>query len=324
MRFQKLGNSDLEISAIGFGGNSLTDFFGPVDDKESLETLNKALDVGITFIDSSDSYGKGSNEELLSGLLAERRDDMVLCTKFGNFGGSAKGTPDYVVEACEASLKRLKIDVIDLYYQHRVDPEVPIEDTIGAMSRLVEQGKVRYLGLSEAAASTIRRAHKVHPISALQTEYSLWSRFAEAEILPTCKELGITYVAYSPLGRGFLIGAFASLDELAEDDHRRNLPRVQDENVEHNLALVKTVTDLADAKGVSAAQIALAWTRSNDFDIVPIPGTKRAKHVADNAAAADLDLTAAEKATLNTTFTLDAAQGLRSTQRLLVTVDQGE
>ncbi len=323
MKIQKLGNSDIEISAIGFGGNVLTDFFGPVNDVESLKTLNHAVDLGLTFMDTSNSYGPKVNEELFGRLAAERRDEIIISTKFGFVDGSVCGTPEHVVECCEASLKRLDVDVIDLYYQHRVDPDVPIEETIGAMKAMVIAGKVRSLGMSEAAPATIRRAHKIHPISALQTEYSLWSRFAEAEILPTCQELGITYVGYTPMGRGVLSGSLTDTSTLAENDKRRGLPRLSAENIDHNLALVQTVKNIADTKNVSMGQIALAWIFASDFDIVPIPGTRNPKHVEDNIKALEVELTQEEKTLLDETFSEENVQGLRSPERVLLTVDKG-
>jgi aryl-alcohol dehydrogenase-like predicted oxidoreductase len=323
MKFQKLGNSDIEISAIGFGGNVLTDFFGPVNDDESLKTLHHAVDLGLTFMDTSNSYGPKVNEELFGRLAAERRDEIVISTKFGFVDGSVCGTPEHVVECCEASLKRLGVDVIDLYYQHRVDPDVPIEETIGAMKALVIAGKVRSLGMSEAAPATLRRAHKVHPISALQTEYSLWSRFAEAEILPTCEELGTTYVGYTPMGRGVLSGSLTDTSTLAENDKRRGLPRLSAENIDHNLALVQTVKNIADAKNVSMGQIALAWIFASDFDIVPIPGTRNPKHVEDNIKALEIELTLEEKTLLDETFSDEKVKGLRTPEHVLLTVDKG-
>jgi aryl-alcohol dehydrogenase-like predicted oxidoreductase len=323
MKFQKLGNSDIEISALGFGGNVLTDFFGPVDDAQSLKVLNHAVDLGLNFMDTADSYGGGANEELFAKLMAERRDEIILSTKFGFVPGGVCGTPDYVAEAFEASVKRLNIDEVDLYYQHRVDPDVPIEETVGAMKELVTAGKVRYLGLSEAAPATIHRAHAVHPISALQTEYSLWSRFAEAEILPTCQELGITYVGYTPMGRGVLSGSLTDVSTLPENDRRRGLPRMSAENIDHNLALVETVKNIAEDKRVSMGQIALAWIFASEFDIVPIPGTRNPKHLEDNFAALEVVLTSDEKTLLDETFTDDKVQGLRTPAHVLATVDKG-
>ncbi|MBT4589178.1 MAG: aldo/keto reductase [Rhodospirillaceae bacterium] len=323
MKFQKLGNSDIEISAIGFGGNVLTTFFGPVDDDKSLKTLNHAVDLGLTFMDTSNSYGGGVNEELFARLAAERRDDIVLSTKFGFVEGGVCGTPEHVREECEKSLKRLGVDVIDLYYQHRVDPDVPIEETIGAMKELITAGKVLSLGMSEAAPATIRRAHAVYPISALQTEYSMWSRFAENEILPTCQELGITYVGYSPMGRGFLSGTVTDPSTLVENDRRRGMPRLSEDNLDHNLALVQTVKDIAEAKGVGMGQIAMAWIFASPYDIVPIPGTRNPKHVEDNIAALDIVLTPDEKTLLDETFSDENVKGLRSPERVLSTVDKG-
>ena len=323
MKYQKLGNSDIEISALGFGGNTLTDFFGPIDDDESLRTLNHAVDLGMNLMDTSNSNGSGVNEELFARLAAERREEIVLSTKFGFFEGTVCGTPEHVVEACDASLKRLGVDVIDLYYQHRVDPEVPIEETVGAMKNLITAGKVRSLGLSEAAPETIRRAHVVHPISALQTEYSLWSRFAEAEILPACQELGITYVGYSPMGRGFLSGTFSDPAKLVENDRRRGMPRLAEENLEHNLQHVQTINEIAESKGAGMGQIALAWIFASPFDIVPIPGTRSTNHLEDNIKALDIKFTSAEKALLDETFSLENVKGQRLPERVLSTVDKG-
>ena len=323
MKKKKLGNSELKVSALGFGGNVLTDFFGPVDDEQSLKTLNHAVDCGLTFMDPANSYGDGLNEKLFARLVADRREEIILATKFGFVKGGVCGTPDHVVEACEASMKRLKVEVIDLYYQHRVDPNVPIEDTIGAMKQLVEAGKVLSLGLSEASPVTIRRAHAVHPISALQTEYSLWSRFAEPEILPTCQELGITFVGYTPMGRGILSGSFTDINTLTKSDRRRGLPRLSEENININLALVDIIKKVSVDKNVSMGQIALAWIFSSDFDIIPIPGTRNPKHVEDNIAALDINLTPQEKALLDDTFRPENVKGLRSPGKVLSTVDQG-
>jgi aryl-alcohol dehydrogenase-like predicted oxidoreductase len=278
----------------------MSEFYGPSDEAESIATLHRALDLGMTFWDTADMYGSGENERLLAKVLADRRDEVVLATKFGNVrgpGGSfagIDGRPEYVKAACDASLERLGVEQIDLYYQHRVDPKVPIEETVGAMAELVAEGKVRYLGLSEAAAGTVRRAAAVHPIAALQTEYSLWTRDVEAGILPTCRELGIALVAYSPLGRGFLTGRFRSPDDLAPDDFRRNNPRFQGENFKSNLALADRVREFAERKGCTPAQLALAWLLAQGPDVVPIPGTRTIARLEENAAAANVTLSAEE------------------------------
>jgi aryl-alcohol dehydrogenase-like predicted oxidoreductase len=278
----------------------MSEFYGASDREASLATLHRSLDIGVSFWDTADMYGSGRNEELLSEVLKDRRDEVVLATKFGNVrgeGGSflgVNGRPEYVRSACDASLRRLGVDQIDLYYQHRVDPQVPIEETVGAMAELVAAGKVRYLGLSEAGAATIRRAHAVHPIAALQSEYSLWSRDIEDEIVPTLRELGIGLVAYSPLGRGFLTGRYRSVDELPADDYRRNSPRFQGENFDRNLALADRIRELAEAKGRTPAQLALAWVLSRGDDVVPIPGTRSVSRLEENAASVDVELSADE------------------------------
>jgi aryl-alcohol dehydrogenase-like predicted oxidoreductase len=295
----------------------MSEFYGTGDEAESIATIHHALERGIDFLDTADMYGVGRNEELIGRAIADRRDRVFLATKFGNvrgadgsFGGVC-GTPDYVRSACEASLTRLGIDTIDLYYQHRVDPDVPIEDTVGAMARLVEEGKVRFLGLSEAKPETVRRAHKVHPIAALQTEYSLWSRDAEAELLPTVRELGIAYVAYSPLGRGFLTGQFQSPDDFPEDDTRRRHPRFQGENFDKNIALVREIEAMAAEKGCTAAQLALAWVLAQGDDIIPIPGTKRRRWLDDNIGALDVTLGAEDLARIDAILPPGAAAGDR-------------
>ena len=316
MKHRRLGNSSIEISAIGLGCMTMIGLYGAADDTESIATIHQAIDAGLNFIDTSDAYGNGSNEELVGRAIAGRREDVVLATKFGNVRKpdgkpGADGRPEFVIEACEASLKRLGVECIDLYYQHRVDPDVPIEDTVGAMARLVDQGKARALGLSEAAEATLRRAHAVHPIAALQTEYSLWTRFAEDALLPVCAELGTTFVAYSPLGRGFLTGAVRALDDLGESDRRRDHPRFTAENIAHNTALLGPIDEIAAAKGCGPAQLALAWTMSKTDNLVPIPGTKRRDHLADNIAAIDIALTAGEIAALDAAAAPDFTAGER-------------
>ncbi|SEM01736.1 Predicted oxidoreductase [Sphingomonas palmae] len=282
-----------------------------------MATINHALDRGVTFLDTADMYGVGTNEELVGRVVRDRREWVVVATKFGNVRGSdgsfqgINGRPDYVRQACDASLKRTRLDFIDLYYQHRVDPEVPIEETVGAMAELVQAGKVKYLGLSEAAPATIRRAHAVHPITALQTEYSLWTRDPEAEILPVCRELGIGFVPYSPLGRGFLTGQFKSPDDLPEDDYRRHSPRFQGEAFERNLDLVRAIEEMAQGKGCTPAQLALAWVLAQGDDIVPIPGTKRRKYLDDNLGALDVSLSNADLKRIDEVLPPGAASGER-------------
>lgn len=298
MKTRKLGQ--LEVSALGLGCMGMSEFYGDRDEAESIATLHRALELGVNFLDTADMYGPFTNEELVGRAIRDRRDQVVLATKFGNVRtaeggwGGVNGKPEYVKQCCDASLKRLGVDVIDLYYQHRVDPTVPIEDTIGAMAELVQAGKVRYLGMSEAAPATIRRACAVYPITALQSEYSLWSREPEDEILPTVRELGIGFVPYSPLGRGFLTGAFQSPDDFAPDDYRSHSPRFQGENFDKNLALVAQVKEIAAEKGVTPAQLALAWLLGQGDDIVPIPGTKRRKYLEENVAAVEIALSPAE------------------------------
>lgn len=311
MKYRKLGCCPLDISAIGLGAMAMTNIYGQADESETIATVHAALDAGLNFIDSSDAYGGGKNEEMLGRALKGRRDQAVLATKFGNLGSSVDGRPEYVIEACDKSLQRLGMDVIDIYFQHRVDPDVPIEDTVGAMAKLVEQGKVRWLALSEAGPETIRRAHATHPICALQTEYSLWTRFVEDDILPVCRELGIGFVAYSPLGRGMLTGAIDGLDSLAEGDRRRDHPRYHEGNIDSNVALVQPLKDIAAEKDCTAAQLALAWLLVQGDDIVPIPGTKRRTHMAENIAAADIELSADEIARIGGAIDFTAVAGTR-------------
>jgi len=311
-----LGKSSLSVSAIGLGCMSMSNVYGKGDDAESIAVVHRALDLGVNFLDSSDMYGWGQNEELLGKALRGRRDRVVLATKFGNLrkpDGTAgvNGRPEYVPQACDASLKRLGVETIDLYYQHRVDPSVPIEETVGAMSRLVEKGKVRFLGLSEAAPTTIRRAHTVHPITALQSEFSLLYRVEAEETLPTLRELGIAFVAYSPLGRSLLTGCTKSAAEIPQDDRRRDHPRFQEENLQKNLDLMKPLLDLAQQKGCTPGQLALAWLLARGRDIVPIPGTKRKECLEENVAAADVSLTPAEVAALQEAVPTGAAAGTR-------------
>jgi aryl-alcohol dehydrogenase-like predicted oxidoreductase len=317
MPHRKLGNSDLEVSAIGLGCMSMSGVYGPGDDAESIAVVHEALDRGVNFLDSSDMYGWGHNEELLGRALKGRRDRAVLATKFGQVrspdgkGNLVDGRPEYVGQACDASLKRLGVDVIDLYFQHRVDPKVPIEETVGAMARLVEQGKVRYLGLSEAAPATIRRAHAVHPLSAVQSEYSLLYRNPAEEILPTTRELGITFFAYSPLGRSFLTGTVHTAADIPEGDRRHQHPRFQAQNLEHNARLVARIEEIAKEKGVRPAQLALAWLLARGEDIVPIPGSKRRAHLEENVGALDVRLDPGDVQRIDEAMPPGAAAGSR-------------
>lgn len=300
MKTRQLGNSGLTVSELGLGCMGMSEFYGACDEAESIATIHRALELGVTLLDTADAYGPFKNEQLVGKAIADRRDQVILATKFGILRGEdnsfpgINGSPEYVHQACEASLQRLGIDYIDLYYLHRVDLNVPIEETVGAMAKLVQQGKVRYIGLSEAAPATIRRAHAVHPITALQSEYSLWSRDPEDEILPTVRELGIGFVPYSPLGRGFLSGTITNPDELAANDYRRKLPRFQGENLNKNLQMVDRLKAIATEKKVTPGQLALAWLLAQGDDIVPIPGTERRDYLEENVAAVDITLTPAE------------------------------
>jgi aryl-alcohol dehydrogenase-like predicted oxidoreductase len=300
MKMRKLGRNGPQVSALGLGCMGMSEFYGATDEAEAIATIHRALDLGINFLDTADVYGCGKNEQLVGKAIRERRQEVFLATKFGNvrdeqarFVG-VNGHPKYVKSACDASLQRLGLEVIDLYYQHRVDPNVPIEETIGAMSELVRQGKVRWLGMSEAAPATIRRAVKIHPITALQTEYSLWTRDVEREILPLCRELGIGFVPYSPLGRGFLTGRFRRLDDLEPGDRRLQMPRFQGENLRRNLQIVRRLEAIAKSKGCTPGQLALAWVLAQGNDILPIPGTKRRMYVEENAHAVEVELSQAE------------------------------
>jgi aryl-alcohol dehydrogenase-like predicted oxidoreductase len=316
MKKVPLGAQGLEVSRIGLGCMGMSTAYGAADDRESTATINRALDLGVGFLDTADMYGWGHNEELIGKVVRARRDEVQLATKFGNVidedgNRGIDGSPEYVREACDASLRRLGVEVIDLYYQHRVDKNVAIEETVGAMSGLVEAGKVRYLGLSEASADDIERAHAVHPITALQSEYSLWTRDVEPDILGSCRALGIGFVAYSPLGRGFLTGAITSPDDLAEDDWRRHHPRFQPGNIERNRELVARIEQLAEDKGVSTSELVLAWVMAQGDDVVPIPGTKRIRNLESNARAVDVDLSDDDVSALSEVAPPGVAAGTR-------------
>jgi aryl-alcohol dehydrogenase-like predicted oxidoreductase len=325
MKTRRLG-AELEVSAVGLGCMGMTECYGVCDESDAKATIDRALDLGVNLLDTSDMYDRGGNELLVGRAIKGRRDEVVLATKFGNVRGPGGefvgvcGRPEYVRESCEASLKRLGVDVIDLYYQHRVDKGTPIEETVGAMAALVAEGKVRYLGLSEAGAATIRRACSVHPIAALQSEYSLWTRDPEDGILPTCRELGVGFVAYAPLGRGFLAGRFRGPGDLDADDWRPDHPRFSGENLEHNLELAEAVKAMAEAKGCTPAQLCLAWVLAQGEDIVPIPGTKHTRYAEDNVGAVALDLTADELARLDEVFPPGVAAGTRYPARAMGTL----
>jgi aryl-alcohol dehydrogenase-like predicted oxidoreductase len=317
MQYRRLGKSSLVVSAVGLGCMGMSEFYGETDDHESIATIQHAIDRGVTLLDTADMYGSGRNEELVGRAIEKRRHEVIVASKFGNVrgpGGSflgVNGRPEYVQQACEASLQRLRIATIDLYYQHRVDIDVPIEETVGAMARLIEQGKVRWLGLSEAAPETIRRAYATHPIAALQSEYSLWSRDPEDEILAVCHELGIGFVAYSPLGRGFLTGQFQKFEDIPENDYRRHAPRFQGENFEKNLKLVERIKEIAAQKGCTPAQLALAWVLSRGENVIPIPGTKRRAYLDQNLGALEIPISAAELLRIDEIAPLGVAAGER-------------